>query len=119
MLNSAASINADTANTKGSAASVYVANTKGDGMGGSVRGRCRCVCAAVAAAPNTTAYVAKYGSGHYRPGDNEESFEDDSGEGEGTEGDYNDYNGYDKDIGGELGSLSSHEDIDDDDCVDI
>ncbi len=43
----------------------------------------------------------------------------DSGEGEGTEGDYNGYNDYDKDIGGELGSLSSHKDIDDDAYVDI
>ena len=42
--------------------------------------------AAVAAAPNTTAYLAKYGSGHYRPGDNEESSEEYTGDIESLEG---------------------------------
>ncbi len=42
--------------------------------------------ATVAAAPNTTAYLAKYGSGHYRPGDNEESSEEYTGDIESLEG---------------------------------
>ena len=80
--------------------------------------------ATVAAASNTTAYIAKYGGGHYHPGDNEESSKDASGEGKGIEGKgyilgATDYNDYDENYGGELGSLSSHKDIDDDDYVDI
>ena len=92
--------------------------------------------AAVAAAPNTAAYRAKYGSGHYCPaGDNEESSKDDSGEdeslsshkdineGEGGKRPSGDNEESSKDNGeGEcllLGFVSSHKDIDDEDYVDI
>ena len=91
--------------------------------------------AAVAAAPNTTAYRAKYGSGHYRPGDNEESSEDYTGENESLSSNDNidEWEGgkhtsgnneeSSKDNGeGEclsLGFVSSHEDMDGDDYVDI
>ncbi len=91
--------------------------------------------AAVAAAPNTTAYRAKYGSGHYRPGDNEESSEDYTGENESlsSNDDIDEWEGgkhtsgnneeSSKDNGeGEclsLGFVSSHEDMDGDDYVDI
>jgi hypothetical protein len=188
---SAASVNVDTANTKGSATSVKAdtANTKGSASDeedswlilysvkrGGAKGTRGDLCknppidtiarkdppegllnnpsmdvmaledqseegvavsvAAVAAAPNTTVYHAKYGSGHYCPaGDNEESSDDNSGEdksllshnyideGEGGKRPSGVNEESPKDNGeGEclsLGFVLSHEDIDDNDYVDI
>ena len=104
----------------------------------------------VAAAPNTAMYRAKYGSAHYRPGDNEDeesSEEYHTGDIESLEGlgSMHPWNNEPEDEGGDerhdpegeggdesqhepegegdespsLGFLSSHEDIDDDDYVDI